>query len=146
MTHPGHRNSAGGIIRVEDVEPRRDLKGHPGCAAHQLIRPQTELSQWLHVTYNEIEFGGGIDPHHHTGLNADHAYFVLDGTVRARIGDNYFDVGPRSLMVFPCTAVHGFTVTSAGGARVLRLGASADGRTSGSSVFVEHLPTSEQPT
>ena len=143
MSHSSHRGSSSGIIRVDDVDPRKDLEGHPGCAAHQLIRPQTELSQWLHVTYNDIEFGGGIDSHHHTGLDADHAYFVLDGTVRARIGNDYFDVGPRSLMVFSCTALHGFTVTSPEGARVLRLGAAADGRTSGWSVFVDEPPASD---
>lgn len=137
MSHPNHARTSSAIIHVDDVVPRTDLMGHPGCAAHQLIRPQTELSQWLHVTYNDIEFGGGIEPHRHIDLHADHAYFLLDGTVRARIDDEYFDVGPRSLMVFPCTAVHGFRVTSCEGARVLRIGAAADGWTSGSSVFLD---------
>lgn len=127
----------GGVIRLADVVPATGLPGHPGTAAHRLMRPGTDGSRWLHVTYNVIESGGGIDPHYHSGLDADHAYFVVSGTVRAKIGDDEYDVGAGDLMVFPCNIVHGFTVTSSDGAHILRLGAAADGRTSGGSVFVE---------
>lgn len=127
----------GGVVRAGDIAPATSLPGHPGTAAYRLVRPDTERSRWLHLTLNVIEPGGGIDPHYHDGVDADHAYFVISGTVRARIGDDYFDVGPDELMVFPCGTVHGFTVTSDEGARVLRLGAAADGRTSGGSVFVD---------
>lgn len=126
-----------GIVRVADVVPHTDLAGHPGTAAHRLLRPGTDLSRWLHLTFNVIEHGGGIVPHHHEGIDADHAYFVISGTVRAWIDDDEFEVGPEELIVFPCDSVHGLTVTSPDGARLLRLGAAADGRTSGGSVFVE---------
>ena len=136
MTAPITRPDGGAVIRVDDVVARTGLAGHPGCAAHQLLRPPSDLSRWLHVTYDDFEQGGAIDPHFHEGLDADHAYYVIEGEVRARIGDEYFDVGPRSLMIFPCEMVHGFSVTSPGGAKILRLGAAPDGRTSGGSVFV----------
>lgn len=128
-------------MRAADVTPATELTGHPGTAAHRLLRPRTELSQWLHVTLDVVEAGGGIDPHHHDGIDADHAYFVIEGTLRARIGDEYVDVGPDDLVVFPCDVVHGFVVTSDEGAKVLRLGAAADGRTSGGSVFIEDPPS-----
>jgi quercetin dioxygenase-like cupin family protein len=138
MTDSGSKRRArGGVIRAADVAPTMGIEGHPGTAAHKLMRPGTEDSRWLHVTYNVIEHGGGIDPHYHTGIDADHAYFVISGTARARIGDEHHDVGPGDLMVFACDTVHGFTVTSDDGARVLRLGAAADGRTNGGSVFVD---------
>ncbi|TDE07455.1 cupin domain-containing protein [Jiangella asiatica] len=127
----------GGVVRAADVAPATDLAGHPRTAAHRLLRPGTPRSRWLHVTLDVIEFGGGIDPHRHDGVDADHAYFVISGTVRARIGVDYVDAGPDDLLVFPCDVVHGFTVTSRDGAKVLRLGAAADGRTSGNSVFVD---------
>jgi mannose-6-phosphate isomerase-like protein (cupin superfamily) len=126
----------GGVLRVADIVPTTGLAGHPGTAAFRLMRPGKD-SRWLHLTYNVIEPGGGIDAHYHDGVDADHAYFVIAGTVRARIGDQEYDVGPDELMVFPCDTVHGFTVTSSEGARILRLGAAADGRTSGGSVFVD---------
>jgi len=126
----------GTVIRVDDVAPRTDLEGHPGCAAYQLARPPSDLSRWLHVTYNVFAPGGGIDPHYHEGIDADHAYFVIEGRVWAQIGGDHFEVGPGGLMIFPCREVHGFSVLGPHGARILRLGAAADGRTSGGSVFV----------
>lgn len=95
-----------------------------------------DTSRWLHVTLNDIAEGGGIDLHYHEGLDADHAYYLIDGEVIAWIGDEEFKLGPHSLMFFPTSTVHGFKVVSKGGARVLRLGASPDGITTGNSVWV----------
>ena len=131
-----HRRSA--VICVDDIGPHTDLDGHPGCAAYRMLAPPDDFSRWLHVTYDAFEPGGAISPHYHEGLDADHAYYVIEGEVRAQIGDEHFDVGPRSLMIFPCEVVHGFSVVSPDGAKILRLGAAPDGRTSGGSVFVSH--------
>ena len=136
MTESETTPRRGSVLRVDDISPDTDIKGHPGCAAYRMLAPPDDLSRWLHFTYDAFEPGGGIDPHYHEGLEADHAYYVIEGEVRAQIGDEHFDVGPRSLMIFPCEAVHGFSVVSPGGAKVLRLGAAADGRASGGSVFV----------
>jgi glyoxylate utilization-related uncharacterized protein len=125
-----------GIVKIEDLAPHRDLPGHPGLAAYRYVRPPEALSRWLLVTLDVVEQGGGIEPHYHEGLEADHAYFVIEGTVTATIGSESFEAGPDTLLVFPCQTVHGLTVTSAGGARLLRLGASPNGRASGGSVFV----------
>jgi quercetin dioxygenase-like cupin family protein len=126
----------GGVIRLADVPPRSGLQGHPGLVAHRFIRPPDALSRWLLVTLDVVERGGGIDPHYHEGLVADHAYYLIEGTAVATIGDREYEVGPDSLIVFPCRIVHGLRVTSAGGARFLRLGAAPDGQASGNSVFV----------
>ncbi len=134
---PVRHDARGGVIRMAEVAPTLGLEGHPGTAAYRLMRPGTEQSRWLHVTYNVIEPGGGIDPHYHAGIDADHAYFVISGTARACIGQEEFDVGPGDMMVFDCSTVHGFTVTGDETAHVLRLGASGDGRTTGGSVFVD---------
>ena len=134
MTTSDARNG-GGVLRLSDIEPHTDLEGHPGLQAYRFLRPPSEWSRWLLVTLDIVEEGGGIDPHVHEGITADHAYYVIEGEVEATIGEKRFDVGPDSLMVFPCDMMHGFTVTSPGGARVLRLGAAADGRASGGSVF-----------
>lgn len=125
----------GGVIRRDDLEAHAGLDGHPGLTAYRFVRPPSEWSRWLLVTLDVVDEGGGIDPHVHEGLDADHAYYVIEGLVVATIGDERHDVGADSLMVFPCDMLHGFRVTSPGGARILRLGAAADGRASGGSVF-----------
>ena len=81
----------------------------------RFARPGTN-SRWLHVTLNEIEEGGGIEPHYHAGVEFDHAYYVIEGEVIARVGDHEERIGPDSLMLFPCQEVHGFRVVSPGGA------------------------------
>jgi mannose-6-phosphate isomerase-like protein (cupin superfamily) len=126
----------GAVISLADTETHTGLTGHPGLTAHRFVRPPSELSRWLLVTLDIVEQGGGIDPHYHEGIVADHAYYLIEGTAIATIGDEEFEVGPDSLIVFPCRTVHGLKVTSAGGAKFLRLGASADGPASGNSVYV----------
>ena len=126
----------GQVVRLDQVHGRDDLEGHPGVVAHSFARPG-DACRWLHVTLNVIEQNGGIDRHYHEGVDADHAYYVIEGELLAWIGDQEFRVGPDSLMIFPTAAVHGFKVVSPSGAKVLRLGAAAGGVTSGGSVFVD---------
>ena len=126
---------SGQVVRLADVRGRDDLEGHPGVNAHSFARPGVGC-RWLHVTLNVIETHGGIERHYHEGLDADHAYYVIEGELLAWIGDQEHRVGPDSLIIFPCATVHGFKVVSPGGAKVLRLGAADNGATSGGSVFV----------
>jgi quercetin dioxygenase-like cupin family protein len=124
------------IIRKSDIAARSDVAGHGKMSIYRFARPGTN-SRWLHVTLNEIEEGGGIEPHYHEGVEFDHAYYVLEGEVIARVGDHEERIGPDSLMLFPCQEVHGFRVVSPGGAKILRLGASADGVASGGNVYLK---------
>lgn len=129
--------SGGAIIRMGDAKYDDALKGHPGVEAYHFVSGPDEFARWLMVSLDVIAPGGGIDPHYHEGLEADHAYYLADGEVVARIGDEEFPVTKDSLMVFDCKVVHGFRVVSPEGARVLRLGASATGKSTGGSVFVD---------
>jgi mannose-6-phosphate isomerase-like protein (cupin superfamily) len=123
------------IIRKSDLEPKRNVEGHAGITIYRFARPGTN-SRWLHLTLNEIEEGGAIEPHYHVGVEFDHAYYVIEGEVIARVGDHEERIGPDSLMLFPCQTVHGFRVVSPGGAKILRLGASDTGVSSGGNVHV----------
>lgn len=125
----------GRIINVADATVREGLQGHPGMTAHRFVAPGSGTRHLL-VTLNVVEEGGGIEPHYHENLDADHAYFLFDGTAVVRIGDDEFEAGPRSLIVFPPDVVHGFRVTSPGTTHVLRLGGSNGGPATGGSVFV----------
>lgn len=126
------------VVNLEDTPGRRDLTGHPGITAHRFVSGPDQGTRWLLVTLNLIEPGGGIDPHYHEGLTADHAYFLMDGHAIARIGDEQHEVRPNGLMVFRSDVVHGFRVVGDTPARVLRLGAAPDGVATGGSVFVDH--------
>lgn len=130
-------NGAGGVIHFEDAVVKTNLEGHPGLVAHRYVRPPDGLSNWLLVTLDIVEEGGGIDLHYHEGLVADHAYYMIEGTAIATIGDRTYEVGPHSLIMFPCQTLHALKVTSKGGAKFLRLGAAPHGQASGNSVYVE---------
>ncbi len=97
----------------------------------------TGRGRWLLVTLDVIDENGGIEPHYHEGVDFDHAYYVVEGEVIARVGDQESRVGPDSLMVFPCATVHGFKVVSPGGAKILRLGASDSGVASGGNRYLQ---------
>jgi len=88
------------IIRKSDIEARRDVEGHGSMTIYSFARPGTN-SRWLHVTLNEIEEGGGIEPHYHEGVEFDHAYYVLEGEVIARVGDHEERIGSDSLICSP---------------------------------------------
>ncbi|HVR32649.1 MAG TPA: cupin domain-containing protein, partial [Acidimicrobiia bacterium] len=122
---------------LDDTTGRQALEGHPGITAHRFVSGPDQGTRWLLVTLNLIAPGGGIDPHYHEGLTADHAYFLIDGRAIARIGDEEHEVNPNGLMVFRSDVVHGFRIVGTEPARVLRLGAAPDGIATGGSVFLD---------
>jgi mannose-6-phosphate isomerase-like protein (cupin superfamily) len=128
----------GYVLSRSEIEPLTNVKGHPNMNIYRFARP-FETSRWLLVALNDVEEGGGIDLHYHEHMDADHAYFVIDGEVIAWIGEREFRVGPLSIMFFPTGTLHGFKVVSPGGARILRLGASPDGIATGNSVWVNDI-------
>ena len=129
MTAPGP------IISLAELEARNNVEGHPDMAIYNFARPNVN-TRWLLVTLNVIDENGGIEPHYHTVADFDHAYYVIEGEVVARVGEEEYRVGPDSLMLFPSRTIHGFRVVSPGGARILRLGASDCGVATGGSVFL----------
>ena len=126
----------GHVVRLADLKAQTGLEGHPGITIYNFARPGANC-RWLLVTLDVIEEGGAIEPHYHAGADFDHAYYVMEGEVIARVGDEEYRVGPDSLMVFPCATVHGFKVVSKGGAKVLRLGASDTGVVSGGNTYLK---------
>lgn len=134
---------AGYIRAISAITPRTNVTGHPRMQIYPLARPN-ESSRWLLVALNDIRQGGGIDIHYHEDMDADHAYYVIDGEVTAWIGEETFEVGPHSLMFFPSGELHGFKVTSPDGARILRLGAAPDGIATGNSVWVKKVTEDEE--
>jgi quercetin dioxygenase-like cupin family protein len=133
IAHPEPWNR---VVQLEDTLGREGLAGHPGVIAHRFVSGPDQGTRWLLVTLDLIEPGGGIEPHYHEDMTADHAYFLIDGLAVAQIGDDEHEVRPNGLMVFRADVVHGFRIVGDQTARVLRLGAAPDGIATGGSVFV----------
>jgi len=68
---------------------------------------------------------GGRMPSAHRHVGNDEAYFVLDGTVEFRIGDEVFDGGPGTFVLVAAGEGHTFGNTSIEPARLLVLHAPA---------------------
>jgi mannose-6-phosphate isomerase-like protein (cupin superfamily) len=61
----------------------------------------------------------GAGPGLHVHTREDESLFVLEGEVRATLGDRTFDVRPGTLVHMPLGVPHGFKNVSAGPARLL---------------------------
>jgi mannose-6-phosphate isomerase-like protein (cupin superfamily) len=115
-----------------------DLKGHAGMNAYELIRPGKDGSMHLRLVLDEVEPGGKIEPHYHELTPVcDHGYYVISGEIKARIGDKTEVVGPDTLLYCQTDVIHSIENVGKTTAKLLRLGAAADGNSSGKSVFVK---------
>jgi mannose-6-phosphate isomerase-like protein (cupin superfamily) len=65
--------------------------------------------------------GGGRMPPPHRHVGNDEAYFVLDGTVEFRVGDDVFSGGPGCFVLVPAGEAHTFGNTAGDSARLLVL-------------------------
>ncbi|MFC1952479.1 cupin domain-containing protein [Chloroflexota bacterium] len=114
-----------------------DLKGHAGMNAYELIRPGKNGSLYLRLVMDEVEPGGKIEPHYHD-LNpaCDHGYYVISGEILACVGNKTEVVGPDTLIYCQSDVIHSIENVGKSPAKLLRLGAAADGNSSGKSVFI----------
>jgi quercetin dioxygenase-like cupin family protein len=93
---------------------------HPANHAHtsnqRLIGPANGARQ-LEVVLGTIARGGGALPHAHPGI--EQVCYLLEGSARAEVDGQAFDMQPGDCCFFPADAMHVFTVTSEQPARVL---------------------------
>ena len=114
-----------------------ELKGHARMNAYELIRPGKNGSLYLRLVLDEIEPGGKIEPHYHDLKPVcDHGYYVISGEILARVGDKTEVVGPDTLIYCQSDVIHSIENVGKDPAKLLRLGAAANGNSSGKSVFV----------
>ncbi len=130
--------SKGMFSKARDKKPIDDLPGHTKLIAYELIRPAEDGSMHLLVMLDDIEPGGGIAPHYHDlHPSCDHAYYVISGEILASIGDKEEVVGPDTLIYSTTDVVHSLKNVGKTKAKLLRIGAAANGVTSGKSVFIK---------
>ena len=125
------------IIKATPESLLSNLKGHAGMNAYALIRPGKNGSLYLRLTLDEVKPSGKIEPHYHDLKPVcDHGYYVISGEILARVGDKTEVVGPDTLIYCQSDVIHSIENVGKSPAKLLRLGAAADGNSSGKSVFV----------
>lgn len=104
------------FVRGADV-PGYSPANHTGTKNRRLIGAETVGARHVEVVLGVIEKGGGALPHSHPGI--EQVCYLLEGSARAEIGGESFDMLPGDACFFPPDAMHVFTVTSDEPARVL---------------------------
>lgn len=103
------------FVRGADV-PAYHPANHEHTSNQRLIGP-AQGARHLEVVLGTIARGGGALPHAHPGL--EQACYLLEGSARAEVGGESFDMRPGDACFFPADVLHVFTVTSEQPARVL---------------------------
>ncbi len=126
------------IIKAKEKPLITEIPGHTKIKAWELIRPGENGSIHLRMLLNEFEPGGGIELHTHELVPvADHAYYVISGTIKAVIGDKEEIVGPDTLLYCLTDTLHSIENVGDEPAKLLRIGAAATGDSSGKFIFVK---------
>lgn len=104
------------FVRGSDV-PGYSPANHTETVNRRLIGPETVGARHVEVVLGTIAKGGGALPHSHPGI--EQVCYLLEGSARAEVGGESFDMLPGDACFFPPDAMHVFTVTSDRPARVL---------------------------
>jgi quercetin dioxygenase-like cupin family protein len=103
------------LVRGTEV-PAYHPANHEHTSNQRLIGPD-QGARHLEVVLGTIGGGGGALPHAHPGM--EQVCYLLEGSARAEVGGESFDMQPGDACFFPADALHVFTVTSERPARVL---------------------------
>lgn len=103
-------------VRSADV-PSYHPANHTHTSNQRLIGPETVGARQMEVLLGTLSQGGGALPHAHPGI--EQACYLLEGTARAEVGGQVFDMVPGDMCFFPADAMHVFTVTSETPVRLL---------------------------
>ena len=83
---------------------------HQHTHNQRLIGPETVGARQMEVLLGTLHAGGGALPHAHPGV--EQACYLLEGTARAQVAGEVFDMAPGDMCFFPADVAHVFTVTS----------------------------------
>lgn len=97
------------LVRAATV-PSYHPANHEGTSNQRLIGRDNVGASRLEVVLGTVTKGGGALPHAHPGL--EQACYLLQGTARAQVAGDSFDMVPGDMCFFPADEMHIFTVTS----------------------------------
>lgn len=103
------------FVRGAEV-PAYHPANHEHTSNQRLIGPGNGARQ-LEIVLGTIARGGGALPHAHPGI--EQACYLLQGSARAEVAGESFDMEPGDACFFPADLPHVFTVTSEQPAKVL---------------------------
>ena len=103
-------------IRAAAV-PAYQPANHEGTHNQRLIGADNVGARQLEVVLGTIARGGGALPHAHPGI--EQVCYLLEGSARAEVAGEAFDMQPGDACFFPADVFHVFTVTSERPARLL---------------------------
>lgn len=96
-------------VRAAEV-PAYQPANHQHTHNQRLIGPETVGARQMEVLLGTLHAGGGALPHAHPGI--EQACYLLEGTARAEVAGEVFDMLPGDMCFFPADVAHVFTVTS----------------------------------
>lgn len=97
------------LVRAAQV-PGYQPANHHHTVNQRLIGPETVGARQMEVLLGTLHRGGGALPHAHPGI--EQACYLLEGTARAEVEGESFDMVPGDMCFFPADRMHVFTVTS----------------------------------
>ena len=103
-------------IRTAAV-PAYHPANHEGTSNQRLIGRDNVGAKNVEVVLGTISRGGGALPHAHPGV--EQVCYLLEGTARAEVAGEAFDMEPGDACFFPADVFHIFTVTSEQPAKLL---------------------------
>lgn len=98
------------LIRAAD-QPGYSPANHTGTVNRRLISRDNVGARNIEMLHGTIEGGRGALPHAHPGI--EQVCYLLEGTARAEVAGEAFDIVPGDCCYFPPDVEHVFTVTSA---------------------------------
>lgn len=78
-----------------------------------------ELHPGRGASFTEYTTRQGEEPPDHTHATEDEIFYVLQGELTFRCGDEFFDVGDGGFVYLPQGIEHGYTIRSEGDVRLL---------------------------
>lgn len=104
------------LVRTAEV-PAYQPANHQHTHNQRLIGPETVGARQMEVLLGTLHAGGGALPHAHPGI--EQACYLLEGTARAEVAGEMFDLVPGDMCFFPADIQHVFTVTSEASVKLL---------------------------
>ena len=104
-----------------------DWRGHLFTIKAGAAETRGKLAFWEFTTKK------GDEPHDHTHDDVDEIFYVLEGSLTFRCGDDEFEVSANGFVFLPRNVQHGYTIHNEGPVRFLGLSAPSD--------FGDHIET-----
>jgi mannose-6-phosphate isomerase-like protein (cupin superfamily) len=102
-------------VEAEEFVPN----GHVQCISKKLLMKKHGATK-MSILRSDFERGGFAAPHAH---DVEQAYYILEGFMHVRIGDNEYDVGPNTIVYFPPKVIHSLRNTGDGRLSLLAINA-----------------------